>query len=67
MTRKAAAWGGFWAAFGAADFALNRRHDGSTLSEVTRYVFHTDTPAGRAAFTAFLVGGGYLLHRHICK
>lgn len=40
--------------------------DGDTLSEVVRD--HMDrTPHGRAIFTAGLVAGALVLHRHICK
>lgn len=38
------------------DLALDRRHDGSTLSEVTRLVYRTETPLGRCAFVASWVG-----------
>lgn len=38
-----------------------------TLSDTTRWVFHTDTPAGRLAFSAFWVGLGVWFYRHILK
>jgi hypothetical protein len=47
-----AAWAGSIAALAIADLILNRRQDGSTLSESARYVFRTDTPAGKFAFAA---------------
>lgn len=35
------------------DVKLNRRQDGSTLSEATRYIYRTETSAlGRCAFVA---------------
>lgn len=34
------------------DVVLDRRHDGSTLSEVTRTIYRVDRPAGRCAFVA---------------
>ena len=41
--------------------------DGDTLSEVTREVFRVHTPRGRLTWLAFLVAGGVILDRHICK
>lgn len=38
-----------------------------TLSDTTRWVFHTDTPAGRLAFSAFWGGLGVWFYRHILK
>lgn len=38
-----------------------------TLSDTTRWVFRTDTPAGRLAFSAFWVGLGVWFYRHILK
>jgi len=67
VTQRTAAWVGVWASIGLADFILNRRHDGSTFSEVTRHVFKTHHPIGRTVFTVALVGGGYAFHRHITK
>jgi hypothetical protein len=49
------------------DVALDQRHDGSTLSEVTRLVYRTDTPLGRCAFVAsWLALSGWFVP-HICK
>lgn len=38
-----------------------------TLSDTTRWAFHTDTPVGRLAFSAFWVGLGVWFYRHILK
>ena len=38
-----------------------------TLSDTTRWVFHTDTPTGRLAFSAFWGGLGVWFYRHILK
>ena len=48
--RRAALWAGVLASLGVVDWLLDRRHDGSTLSEATRWVFGADTPRGRVAF-----------------
>lgn len=66
-TPKPLRWPVFWVSvlglLGVLDLLLNRRHDGSTLSEFTRAAFRVDTHAGRVAFlltcTAFI--------RHILK
>jgi hypothetical protein len=55
-------WLAFWAAFGLVDAVVE-----PTLSDTTRRTFRTHTPAGRTAFTAALVVGAYILHRHIVK
>lgn len=55
---------------GAATYAEARAllaHDDGTLSAFTRATFRTHTPVGRAAFTAFLLVGGAVFHRHILK
>lgn len=49
------------------DVALDRRHDGSTLSEVTRMVYRTDTPLGRCAFIASWAALSTWLVPHICR
>jgi hypothetical protein len=49
------------------DVALDSRHDGSTLSEVTRLVYRTDTRFGRCAFVASWLGLTGWLIPHICK
>lgn len=51
------AWAAFIAGGVLADLWRSRVADGSTLSQTTRDVFHTDTPLGRAAF---LAAWGYL-------
>lgn len=43
------------------------RGDDGTLCGFTRAVFHTDTPEGRAAFTAVLIAAGVGFWRHILK
>lgn len=48
---------------GLFDLWRYNKHDGSTLSEATRFVFGTDTREGRAAFELTLVA----VHRHILK
>lgn len=65
--RKAACWAVAIGALGFTDYLLDRRHDGSTLTEAIRLVFRTDTDAGRATFTLALVGGGVVFHRHITR
>lgn len=61
----------FWAAslgsLIAADVLLDQRHDGSTLSEVTRTTFRTHHPAGRAVFVASYAVGSCWFVRHILK
>jgi len=49
------------------DVALDRRHDSSTLSEVTRALYRTDTTAGRVAFVASWAVLSAWLCPHICK
>lgn len=70
MTRRpwpVALWAAALTVLGVADLLLDRRHDGSTLSEVTRTVFRVDTAVGRAAFTLTLSGGALSFARHIMK
>ena len=38
-----------------------------TLSDTTRWVFRTDTPSGRFAFSVFWGGLGVWFYRHILK
>jgi hypothetical protein len=67
MRRPGLFWGASLGGLILADVLLDRRHDGSTLSECTRATFRTDHPLGRAAF---LVSWGLLtawLCPHICK
>lgn len=49
------------------DIALDKRHDGSTLSEATRYIYRTETRYGRYAFIASWLGLTAWLIPHICK
>lgn len=67
MSRRLVGWLAFWTSFGIIDWKLDQRHDGSTLSESTRYLFRTHTPTGQAAFTAALASGSFVLWRHILK
>lgn len=60
-------WPALLAAGTVAEFRSLRRHDGATLSEVTRDLFRVHTPIGRAAFTAVLVAGPVAYWRHIVK
>lgn len=50
-----------------ADALLDRRHDGSTLSECTRSTFRTHTTAGRCAFVAAYAVGSAWFVPHILK
>lgn len=53
VCRPALLWGGILVAGVAAEaHALACRHHDCTLSALTREVFRTDRPAGRAAFVA---------------
>lgn len=65
MGRTAAAWAGFWTLFGLIDYAADRRS--SSLCHATRWLFRTDTAAGRLAFTAAYGTGAMVLHRHVLK
>jgi hypothetical protein len=64
-------WAAFWLALipglGLLDWVLDKRHDGSTLSECSRWVFHTDSTPGKVAFTISLWPGAYVLWRHIVR
>ncbi|MBO9523902.1 MAG: hypothetical protein J7518_20400 [Nocardioidaceae bacterium] len=53
---KAAVWVAGIGTLVVIDAALDRRHDGSTLSECTRLIYHTDTAVGRCAFLASWAG-----------
>ena len=44
-----------------------RRFKIPTFPDVTRWVFRTDTPAGRLAFSVFWGGLGVWFYRHILK
>ena len=65
--RSALGWRLFWVSvigwLGVFDAWRATKRDGSTLSEVTRVLFRTDHPAGRAAFLAALAA----LAVHIIK
>jgi hypothetical protein len=49
------------------DAVLDKRHDGSTLSEATRYIYRTETRFGRCAFVASWLGLSAWLVPHIIK
>lgn len=53
MTRPAKIWVAGVGSLVVLDVALDRKRDGSTLSEATRLVFRTDTLLGKVAFVAF--------------
>jgi len=60
-------WGSAIGTLAAADLYADRKHNGSTLSEVTRALYHTEHPLGRAAFVASWVGLTVWFVPHICK
>lgn len=49
------------------DAVLDKRHDGSTLSEATRYIYRVETPLGRCAFVASWIALSSWLVPHILK
>lgn len=59
LTQKGLRWLFFWIGFGALFGALDgwraTKHDGTSVSELLRSIFHTDTTGGKVAFTATLV------------
>ncbi|MBO9523408.1 MAG: hypothetical protein J7518_17910 [Nocardioidaceae bacterium] len=65
--RKAVAWGAGIGTLVVIDAALDRRHDGSTLSECTRMIYRTDTALGRYAFLASWVGFATWFPVHILR
>lgn len=68
MSRPASRWLLGWVAFVIVNgLILNRRHNGSTLSECTRVVFRTDTRPGRVVFIAFWAGLSSWLVPHILR
>lgn len=60
-------WGAGIGSLIVLDVVLDRRHDQSTLSEVTRATYRTHTPLGRAAFVASWSLLSAWLVPHICK
>lgn len=60
-------WGAGIGSLIVLDVLLDRRHDESTLSEVTRSLYRTHTPLGRAAFLASWAALSGWLIPHICK
>jgi hypothetical protein len=67
MRRPGLFWGAWAVSSLALDAVLDRRHNGSTLSEVTRATFRTHHPVGRAVFLATLAVSSAGFARHICK
>lgn len=67
MSRPHAVWAAGIGSLVVLDVALNQRHDGSTLSEVTRLIYRTDTRLGRCAFVASWAALSCWLVPHICK
>lgn len=49
-------WAGLIGFTTAAAIYADRRHDGSSLCECSRPIFHTDTALGRAAFVCTYAG-----------
>ena len=70
-TPQALRWPIFWigviGSLGVFDAWRATKHDGSTLSEVTRVLFGTHQPTGRAVFLAALTAGAAVLAAHIIK
>ena len=60
-----AIWGAAIGIAVAADLYADSKHNGSTLSECTRALFHTDTLAGQIAFGAFWGGFAAWVLPHI--
>ena len=67
MGRPHAVWAAGIGSLVVLDLALDKRHDGSTLSEVTRMVYRTDTRLGRCAFVASWAALSGWLIPHILK
>ena len=71
ITSEGLRWRFFWVTvlggLGWFDAWRAGKHDGSTLSEVTRATFGVHRPTGRAAFLASLTAGAAVLARHIIK
>lgn len=71
ITSRPLRWKIFWVAviggLGAFDAWRASKRDGSTLSEVTRTLYGTHQPTGRAAFLASLTAGSVVLAGHILK
>lgn len=69
--RRTLRWAFFWGVviggLGLFDWWRAGKHDGSTLSEVIRALFRTDTPQGRRAFLALYSQGTRTLASHIIK
>jgi hypothetical protein len=67
MSRAAAAWVTCIGTLAALDVVLDRRNDGTTLSECTRALYRTDTRIGRCAFIASWFALATWYPRHILK
>lgn len=67
MSRPELIWAAGIGSLVVLDLALDQRHDGSTLSETTRLIYHTDTPLGRVAFIGSWIALSTWLLPHICR
>lgn len=67
MSRPLVFWTAGVGTLVAVDALLDRRHDGSTLSECTRYLYRTHTPLGRCAFVASWLALSAWFVPHILK
>lgn len=67
MSRPHAVWAAGIGTLVVLDVVLDQRHDGSTLSEVTRLVYRTDTRLGRCAFVASWAALSGWVVPHICR
>jgi len=67
MSRRRLSWAGVALVAAVLQAMSLRRHDGATLSETTRAIYRTHTPAGRALFVASWAGLSAWLVPHICR
>lgn len=67
MRRPHTVWAAGIGSLVVLDAVLDRQHDGSTLSEVTRMIYRTDTRLGRCAFVASWAALSGWLVPHICR
>ena len=66
MKQRATFWASVLSGLGVLDALLDRRHDGSTFSEATRWA-KDQVPYGDVVFTAVWAGFAYWFWRHILK
>jgi hypothetical protein len=65
---RSAVWAGLLAVGLWYEFReIKAGDEGAPLTRVLRWVFHTDTPAGRIVFAAAVDHGSRLLVRHILE